>query len=104
MSLVSFASELREEWSETVDECIGLLDSIEDHAEADRRTLADLPLEKTVQMSGTASSLYQVTITSEPRSALLRLCRKLRKRTSGPQMDSVLAEPRYGPSLCRWWI
>ena len=29
-----------------------LLDSIEDHAEADRRTLADLPLEKTVQMSG----------------------------------------------------
>jgi hypothetical protein len=87
-----------------LDECITLLDSIEDHAEADRRTLADLPLEKTVQMSGTASSLYQVTITSEPRSALLRLCRKLRKRTSGPQTDSMLAEPRYGPSLCRWRI
>ena len=34
---------------------IALLDSIEDHAEADRRTLADLPSEKTVQMSGTAS-------------------------------------------------
>jgi len=75
----AFASELREEWSETVDECIGLLDSIEDHAEAGRRTLADLPLEKTVQMSGAASSLYQVTITSEPRSALLRLGRKLSK-------------------------
>jgi hypothetical protein len=35
---------------------------------------------------------------SEPRSALLRLCGKLRKRTAGPQMDSVLAEPRYGPA------
>jgi hypothetical protein len=45
----SFVSELREEWSE-------LLASIEGQAEADRRTLADLPLEKAVQMSGTASS------------------------------------------------
>jgi hypothetical protein len=34
---------------------LALLDSIEDHAEADRRALADLPLEKTVQMSGTAT-------------------------------------------------
>jgi hypothetical protein len=40
-----------------LNERVGLLDSIEDHAEADRRTLADLPLEKTVQMSGRASSL-----------------------------------------------
>jgi hypothetical protein len=39
--------------------CFGLLDSIEDHAEADRRTLAELLLEKTVQMSGTASSLIR---------------------------------------------
>ena len=37
------------------DERIALLASIEGHAEADRRTLADLPLEKAVQMSGTAS-------------------------------------------------
>jgi hypothetical protein len=42
-----------------LDECFALLDSIEDHAEADRRTLADLPLEKTVQMSGAASSLIR---------------------------------------------
>ena len=42
-----------------LDERVGLLDSIEDHAEADRRTLADSPLEKTVQMSGTASSLIR---------------------------------------------
>ena len=30
-----------------------------EYAEADRRTLADLPLEKTVQMNGTASSLIR---------------------------------------------
>ena len=40
-----------------LDGFIGLLESIEDHAEADRRTLADLPLEKTLQMSDTASPL-----------------------------------------------
>jgi hypothetical protein len=34
-----------------------------------------LPLEKTVQMSGTSKLSYQVAITSEPRRALLRLCR-----------------------------
>ena len=84
----AFASELREEWSETVDECIGLLDSIEDHAEAGRFAVRkDGPDERHSKLA------YQVTITSEPRSALLRLCRKLRKRTSGPQMDSVLPEP-----------
>ena len=55
----AFASELREEWSQTVDECICLLDSIEDHAEADRGTLADLPLEKMLQIRGTASSLIR---------------------------------------------
>ena len=74
-----------------------LLDSMEDHAEADRRALADLPLEKTVQMCGTASALYQVMITSEPRSALLRLARKLRKRTSGPQMDSAFGGAEIWP-------
>jgi len=42
-----------------VNDSVALLDSIEDHAEADRRTQADLPLEKTVQMSGTASSLIR---------------------------------------------
>ena len=43
----------------SLNERIALLASIEVHAEADRRTLADLPLEKTVQMSGTASSLIR---------------------------------------------
>jgi hypothetical protein len=40
-----------------LNERFALLDSIEDHAKADRRTPADLPLEKTVQMGGAASSL-----------------------------------------------
>ncbi len=48
--------ELREEWSETIVRW-PLSDSIEDHAEADRRALADLPLEKTVQMSGQQARL-----------------------------------------------
>ena len=42
-----------------IDERFGLLDSIEDREEADRRTLADLPLEKAVRMSGTVSSLVR---------------------------------------------
>jgi hypothetical protein len=51
--------ELREQTMPGLGERVGLMDSIEDHAEADRRTLADLPLQKTVQMSGTASSLIR---------------------------------------------
>ena len=42
-----------------INERFALLVSIEDHAEPDRRTLADLPLQKTVQMSGTASPLIR---------------------------------------------
>ena len=53
------APELKRDAAVPLNKRIGLLDSIEDHAEADRRTLADLPLEKTVQMSGTASSLIR---------------------------------------------
>jgi len=50
--------------------CAACWPSIEDHADADRRTLAELPLETAFQMSGTLKLACQITITSEPRSTL----------------------------------
>jgi hypothetical protein len=90
--------------SARLDECLALLDSIEDHAEADRRTLADLPLEMAVQMSGTVARISgNDHLRAEERFASA-LQEAFRKRTPDPQMDSELAEPRYGPSLFRWRI